>query len=105
MLISCLRNTERKETNTDQHPSLAKAHQKALSPQKKSLSFASSASSRSNSVSILKNSFENDFVIQQGRIQILKYLSKVFYLLALGSTDSDYEDTIIITYFNYLLFR
>ena len=78
MLISCLRNSERKEQSTEQGPRIVKGHQKALSPQKKSLSFASSASSRSNSVSILKNSFENDFVIQQGKIQILKYLPKVF---------------------------
>ena len=101
MLISCLRNGERKETSTEQDPNIGKGNQKALSPQKKSLSFASSASSRSNSVSILKNSFENDFVIHQGRIQILKYLSKVFYsnLMALGSTDSNHQDAIIITCF------
>ena len=68
MLISCLRNSERKEPSTEQEPSVGKGHQKVLSPQKKSLSFASSASSRSNSVSILKSSFENDFVIQQGEI-------------------------------------
>ena len=57
-LISCMKNNKKDETSTVQS-SFDDTSQKVGSPQKKSLSFASSSSPCTNNSSFSKNSFED----------------------------------------------
>ena len=65
MLISCMKNHTKGEINTA-NSSIDEDTQKITSPQKKSLSFASSSPPQTNNSSFSKNSFEEGSNFQEG---------------------------------------
>ena len=64
-LISCMKN-KKNDANTTAHSSMEESTQKIFSPQKKSLSFASSSTSPTNNSSFSKNSLDDLFEHQEG---------------------------------------